>query len=242
MGMKPLLIVKTGDTMPHLQRRRNDFEDWVIDGFDGIIDDIVIAAPHRGDRLPSPAAHSGVVITGSHAMVTDQEDWSERTADWIPNVIASEKPLLGICYGHQLMARALGGRVDASPIGVEIGTVEISLRPETAFDPLFQHLPQRIKVHASHTQSVTELPPNTSLLASSSNEPHHAFSIGAAAWGIQFHPEFDADIMDTYIDELDGLIRSSGQDPEVLKQKIEDTPYSRFILKCFAEIVLERAS
>ena len=242
MGMKPLLIVKTGDTMPYLRKRRNDFEDWVIDGFHGSIDDIVIAAPHKGDQLPVPAAHSGVVITGSHAMVTDQEKWSELTAEWIPGVIASEIPLLGICYGHQLMAHALGGSIGASPIGIEIGTVEVAFRSEASTDPLLQNLPQRIKAHASHTQSVVCLPQRAILLASSENEPHHAFRIGETAWGIQFHPEFDVEIMHTYVDEFADLIRLNGQNPQALGQRILDTPHSRSILKRFAEIVLEKSS
>ena len=242
MGIKPLLIIKTGETTPYLSKQRGDFDEWVMDGLGSAFIDITVLAPYKGDRLPAPENFSGVIITGSHAMVTDREDWSERTAEWIPNVIASGIPLLGICYGHQLMARALGGRVDASPIGIEIGTVELSFQPEAAEDSLFQHFPERIKVHASHTQSVTQLPPDASLLASSRNEPHHAFSIGASAWGIQFHPEFDADIMNTYIDEYDELIQSKGQDVEALKQKTEDTPHSRFVLKRFAEIVLAQGS
>ena len=239
--MKPLLIVKTGDTMPYLRRRRNDFEDWVIDGFDGTINDIVVAAPHRGDALPAPAETSGVVITGSHAMVTDHEKWSEQTAAWIPGVIASEVPLLGICYGHQLLAHALGGSIYASPTGIEIGTVEVAFQSEAAADPLLKNLPSRIKVHASHTQSVARLPQNAVLLASNDNEPHHAFVVGKTAWGLQFHPEFDAEIMRTYIDEFAESIRSNGQNPEALKQSVQETPYSRFILKRFAEIVIEKS-
>jgi GMP synthase (glutamine-hydrolysing) len=242
MGMKSLLIIKTGETMPYLSRRRGDFEEWIIRCLDGTFDDITLVAPYKEDRLPPPNNFSGVIITGSHAMVTDREDWSERTAEWIPRVIASEIPLLGICYGHQLMAQAMGGRVDMSPAGIEMGTVEITFHPVAAGDRLFHQLPGRIKAHASHAQSVVQLPPEAVLLASGKNEPHHAFSIGTAAWGIQFHPEFDVDIMNTYIDAFADSIRASGQDVEALKQKTEDTPYSRSVLKRFAEMVLEGPS
>ena len=238
--MKPLLIVKTGETMPGLRRRRGDFEDWIIDGFEGVIDDLVVAAPYRGDRLPLPEDIRGVVITGSHAMVTDQAAWSEGTKAWIPEIVTAGIPLLGICFGHQLLAHALGGRVAACAVGVEIGTVEINLRKQAAEDILFQHLPERIHVHASHTESVVRLPRNAVLLASNTHEPHHAFAIGRAAWGLQFHPEFDADIMDTYMDEFADMVRSSGQDPDVLKQKTRETLHSRSLLKRFAEIVRDK--
>jgi GMP synthase (glutamine-hydrolysing) len=241
--MKPLLIVKTGDTMPHLKKRRGDFEDWIEEGFEGLIEEIVIAAPHRGGRLPDPAAISGIVITGSHAMVTDHPAWSERTAHWIADVLAAEVPLLGVCYGHQLLAYALGGSVDVTAAGIEIGTVEVVLRPEaTAGDLLLKDLPATIKAHASHTQSVTRLPPKAVRLASSESEPLHAFAVGDAAWGIQFHPEFDSEIMLAYVEEFAERIRESGQDPAVLKGNIRETPISRSILKRFAGILSEKGS
>lgn len=238
--MKPLLIIKTGETMPHLRRRRGDFEDWISAGVATAHREIRVVAPFKGDPLPPPRHASGVIITGSHAMVTHRNDWSEKTAAWIPQVIAAQTPLLGICYGHQLMAHALGGRVGSSPVGVEIGTVEISFEPGAADDPLFGGLPRRIRAHASHAESVVQLPPRASVLATSPQEPVHAFSIGSAAWGIQFHPEFDADIMTTYVREFEALIRASGQDPRVLRKTIQETPHSRSVLVRFAEIVRER--
>ncbi len=65
--------------------------------------------------LPEPRHFSGAILTGSHSMVTDHEPWSERTAAWIPAVMAAGTPLLGICYGHQLIAYALGGDVGPNP-------------------------------------------------------------------------------------------------------------------------------
>ena len=70
-------------------------------------------------------------------MVTDREDWSEQTAAWIPRVIASGTPVLGIFYGHQLMAHAMGGVVGNFAAGVELGTVPVTLTDKADKDPLF---------------------------------------------------------------------------------------------------------
>ncbi|RYF49524.1 MAG: glutamine amidotransferase, partial [Comamonadaceae bacterium] len=78
---------------------------------------IQVVRPSLGETLPAPHAVAGAIITGSWNMVTDREDWSELTAAWVREAFAGDVPLLGICYGHQLMAHALGGVVDYHPQG-----------------------------------------------------------------------------------------------------------------------------
>lgn len=227
------LIVKTGETFPSLALRRGDFDDWIIArlGIDRQTIDVV--RPYAGEPLPDPDRISGALITGSHAMVTDHADWSETVAAWIPGVIRADIPLLGICYGHQLLAHAMGGRIGMNRSGSEFGTVEIQLTPEAARDPLFKNLPGRLPVQTSHSQSVLSLPPGAVLLASSAHDPHHAFAISETAWGIQFHPEFDADITGAYIHECADMLRREGQNPGRLFNRISETPVSENILKYF---------
>jgi GMP synthase (glutamine-hydrolysing) len=236
--MKPLLIIKMGQTMPHLAKHRGDFEDWIVLPLKDQDLNIAIVSPYTGEPLPRPEHFSGIIITGSHSMVTAKETWSEQTAAWIPQVMASGVPLLGICYGHQLLANALGGVVGSSPIGIEIGTVNVKLNGDSAKDPLLKNSPTAFKAHASHSQSVIQLPPDAVLLASSKNEPNHAFSIGPHAWGLQFHPEFDADIMRTYIHEFAGLMETHGQDPQKAADAVVETPQSRSLLQRFAKIAM----
>ena len=133
-----------------------------------------------------------------------------------------------------------GGVVGNVPTGVELGTVVVSLTEEAGQDLLFQEMPKRIKAHASHTQTVIQLPPDAILLASGENEPHHAFALGPCAWGVQFHPEFDADIMKTYVQEFGDLMKTHGQDPDHVIENIEETHYSRNLLKRFGDIALSR--
>ena len=142
--MTDLLIVKTGSTVE--PSRRGDFEQWFASGMGFGPDRVKVADVQRGDPLPDPGDHRGVIITGSPDMVTDRAPWSERTAAWIPSVLQAETPLLSVCYGHQLLALALGGEVGPNPLGLEMGTVQTWLTPEAEQDPLFSGMPSTLTV------------------------------------------------------------------------------------------------
>ena len=188
--MPTLLIVKLGLTIPALAEMHGDFEDW-IQARRGLGQVRSTSAQPSLAPLPEPRRFAGVILTGLHAMVTDHEEWSERTAAWIPEVIDPGTPLLGICYGHQLIAYALGGDVGPNPRGRESGTVELTLHNAARTDPLFSGLPATFLAQASHAQSVLRLPPGATCLASSRLDRHHAYAVGKLTWGVQFHPEFD---------------------------------------------------
>jgi GMP synthase (glutamine-hydrolysing) len=170
-------------------------------------------------------------------MVTEHAAWSERTAAWIPTVMDANKPLLGICYGHQLIAYALGGEVGPNPRGREFGTVEIVLREAARADRLFAGLPSKILAHASHAQSVLRLPPGATWLASSDRDPHHAFAVGRSTWGVQFHPEFGEGAAKAYVDKCTDELRAQGDDPTHLRNSIAETPHAEAMLKRFASLV-----
>jgi len=170
-------------------------------------------------------------------MVTDHAEWSERTASWIPTVMEASTPLLGICYGHQLIAYALGGDVGPNPRGRESGTVEIALREAARADPLFAGLPDKILAHASHAQSVLRLPPGVKWLASSVRDPHHAYAVGRSTWCVQFHPEFDESTMKANVDKCADELRAQGDDPTQLRTSTAETPHAEAILRRFAALV-----
>lgn len=126
-------------------------------------------------------------------MVSERLPWSEAAAAWLRDAVALGLPILGVCYGHQLLAHALGGRVDYHASGREIGTVAIERLPAAADDALLAAAPARFVAHASHQQSVLELPAGAVVLARSAHDPHHAVRYAPRAWGLQFHPEFSVE-------------------------------------------------
>jgi len=233
----PLVIVKLGDTHEALRARRGDFENWIAAGLDTQTLPILVVDPRRGDALPAPDTLSGVVLTGSHAMVSHREPWSERTGEWLARLVAQDTPVLGICYGHQLLAHALGGEAGDHPQGMEIGTVTVTLDEAAATDPLLGGLPAEFQAHVVHRQSALRLPAGAVRLAGNAHEPVQAFRVGANAWGVQFHPEFDAEAMRGYIDLLADDLKSGGADPAALRDGVGRTDAAAGLLGRFARIV-----
>jgi GMP synthase (glutamine-hydrolysing) len=233
--MKPILIVKLGSTIPSLAESHGDFEDWIEARLRLAPGHVAVIDPQRAP-LPEPRHFSGVILTGSHSMVTDHEPWSERTAGWIRTVMETQTPLLGICYGDELIAYALGGEVGPNPRGHESGTVEIMLRDKARADPLFAALTTTFRAHVSHAQSVLRLPPGATWLGFNSHDPPHAYTVGRSTWCVQVHPEFDEFAMRTYIDVCAEEQRIQEDAPAQLRESIAETPHSEELLRRFAAI------
>lgn len=232
MGSK-ILIIKTGTTISSLQKQQEDFEDWFVRGSGLGANHFICSAVDLGEPLPEFDQVAATIVTGSPAYVTDKAPWNEIAADYLRVMHEKQKPILGVCYGHQLLAWAFGGEVGFHPQGREIGTVDVSLTACADSDALFMQMPGDFKVQASHLQSVLSLPDKAVLLAQNEFEPNHAFRLGDSTWGVQFHPEFDARVMKAYINERKGDINSEGLDAEQLLRAVSDTPISASLLHRF---------
>lgn len=231
--MKPILIIRTGRAPDAIRARHGDFPHWFRLCAALSPRRLKIVDVAAGEALPPPKEVAGALITGSAAMVTEHAAWSERTAGWIRDAMDVQLPLFGVCYGHQLMTYALGGRVDYLPGGREIGTQPIELTAAAAHDPLTARLPATFRAHTTHEQSVLEPPAGAAVLARSVRDPHHLLRYGPHAASVQFHPEFNADVMRAYILRKREAMRREGSDPQQVYRQVAATPVARGIMRNF---------
>jgi len=234
-----ILLVKTGTTVPNVAARRGDFEQWFAKGLGVAEDELHVVSVYRGEALPDARNYAGVVVTGSAAMVTDEEPWSLQTERWLRRAVEMGSYALGVCYGHQLLARAMGGAVANNPRGRQVGTTDVTLIGSATTDPLFEGLPRVVHVPVSHLQVVTRLPEAAQLLAVAPRDEHHAFAVGDRAWGVQFHPEFDADIVRGYIEARRDAIATEALDVDALIRDARDSPHGAKLLRAFAAMVTQ---
>ena len=152
----------------------------------------------RGAPPEPPEVFDAVFIFGGGVQV-DQEDqhpWLRDEDDLIKSLLAAEVPLLGVCLGGQLIAKAAGGHVGPAP-REEVGWHEVQLTPEAAGDPLFASGPERFDTFQWHSYAF-DLPPGGVPLA---RNPVglQAYRIGDSVWGIQFHAEVTREIVEGWL-------------------------------------------
>jgi GMP synthase (glutamine-hydrolysing) len=228
----PFLILETGQPVAPM-RRHGSFAHWIRVAAGLERDEAVVVDVEGGDPLPTREGFAGTIVTGSAAMVTDRHDWSERSAAWLREAAHAGMPLLGICYGHQLIAHALGGTVGDNPSGREMGTVHLDLHPPAADDPLFSGLPLQFPAQATHLQSVLAPPRGATVLARSTQDDCHAYRWGDAVWGLQFHPEFSTTHMRGYIRARHEALANEGRCGKQLAREVSAAPQARTVLRRF---------
>ncbi len=114
-----------------------------------------------------------------------------RTKDLVSYALTEKIPLLGVCYGHQLIANIYGGEVNQDKEQSKFGSFEVSLTEEGKRDRLFEGVPETFMAQYAHNDSVTKLPKGATLLASSPTCKFSALRYGDTAYTLQFHPEVE---------------------------------------------------
>jgi GMP synthase (glutamine-hydrolysing) len=244
MTRKNVLLLKSGDAANPVRVGSGDYDRWFVQtiGQDGIGFEVVNA--HLGQKLPArPRDFDAVIVTGSPLSVTEPAPWMRQTAGWMREAGEQRVPVLGVCFGHQLLAWSFGVPIVKNRLGREIGTIEVDLTPEGRADPLFSGLPGRLTVQATHEDIAAEVPKGTTLLASNELCGVQAFAAGKYLRAVQFHPEIQPGAMKSLIqaraEKLDSEAVTRGAAPgervPQLLAGIRVTPHGRKILTNFLE-------
>jgi GMP synthase (glutamine-hydrolysing) len=138
-------------------------------------------------ELPRTFEYDGVVVTGSRASVYWEEPWISDLLAWVREAVDRGLPFLGVCFGHQVLAEALGGHVEDMD-AYEIGYREVRHSGDSR---LFEGVDKTFTVFTTHSDAVTELPPGARQIAEN-DYGIHGFEIeDDDVFAVQFHPEYD---------------------------------------------------
>lgn len=145
------------------------------------------------EQIPAVAEASGVIVMGGPQSANNQDPGIFAELTLIEAALKLGVPILGICLGAQLLAKALGARVYKNPVR-EIGWEQVRFRTAASEDPLFGRLASPTTFFQWHSETF-DLPSGTEWLAYSDKCRHQAFRYGRSAYGVQFHPEVTAEII-----------------------------------------------
>jgi GMP synthase (glutamine-hydrolysing) len=186
---------------------------------------------------PNGSRIDGVVISGSQTAVYDDRPWISDVERWVRAAAEAAIPVLGVCWGHQLIARALGGEVD--PMGrYELGYERID---RLEHDELFEGIGESFVAFETHSDEVTRLPPGTTVLAENETSIQ-AFRIGNA-WGVQFHPEYDLQTAEWVTEGKRGEVpeeRLTTIQAELTPERHAETTSAKRVFENFCDIVGSR--
>ena len=194
------------------------------------------------EARPSLDGYRGLVVLGGPMSVNDTEHHPHLATEveLIGQALERGLPVLGICLGAQLIARALGAEVRPGP-EKEIGWYDVSLTPEARADPLFAHFGPSEKIFQWHGDTF-DLPEGAVRLASTPACPNQAFRFGENVYGLQFHLEVDQDLIERWLSvpvHLAELAELVGRvDPDRIRRetaahigrlrRLSDRTFSRF--------------
>lgn len=186
----------------------------------------------KDNHFPSIGDADGYVITGSPASVHDPFAWIARLETFIRELNTRRVPLVGLCFGHQLIAKSLGGRVSNNPGGWRFGVAETSLIVQA---PWMRPARQQFSLHACHSEQVTQLPPEALLLGGDALCPIGAFAIGQHIFTTEYHPEFTTNFMqalaEAYRGEVPDLVLDTGV--QQLQASVDSEVFARWVINFF---------
>lgn len=186
--------------------------------------DLITYDVQKGPVPTDPSAHDGWLVSGSANSAYEPLPWIPPVEGFLRQLIEVEAPLVAVCFGHQLLAQAMGGKVERSDKGWGVGVHRYELLERTArwMDP--PALGGRIRLIASHQDQVTVLPAGAKVIAKTLHCKVAAYTLGPRALAVQPHPEFGAEVSRALINLRREAIGADAADAALasLDQPLED--------------------
>jgi len=192
MARMKIGILQTGHSPDNMRDALGDYGDMFVKLLGGYDFEFQIWSVVDGDFPASAIDADGWLITGSKHGAYEGHDWIPPLEQLIRGIRDAGRPLVGICFGHQIIAQALGGKVEKFAGGWSVGRTEYTIDGET------------LALNAWHQDQVTELPQGAKVVGASDFCANAALLYDDQIWTIQPHPEFTQDF-------IDGLIRTRGK-------------------------------
>lgn len=201
--MRPLVLV--------IQNEIDDPVALVGEWISEVDVDVEVIHAYRGETVPVflPAQYSGAITMGGYMGANDDIEfpWLIDARSLMKDVVANDIPFFGICLGGQLLAAAVDGKVEPTPVP-EIGVASFRVTADAAQDSVFGHLAGKEVVAAEwHKDYIVDLPDEAVVLAGNDVCPVQAFRMGKNVYGVQFHPEIDSEIFSSWAATDDELAK-----------------------------------
>lgn len=241
-------ILETGEVHPDLKARHGDYP-AMFEALLGAVDPSLEFATVRvvaGEMPAAPGEADAWLVTGSRHGVYDDLPWIEPLKAFLRACVEAQVPVVGICFGHQILAEALGGKVEKSDRGWGLGVQEYTL---TARPGWLRHVPDRFAVRALHQDQIVTPPPDATVLARSSHCDYAALAYGSPeaphAISLQPHPEFGAAFLDELIALRTGTVLPEETAAEAragLRRDVHSHEWARLIVDYLQRMQAGRAA
>ena len=193
-----IVIISNGPGLKDVVEKFGHSSEWIQTSInDATINYKILKAYEK--EICNIENHDAFIITGSKYSVYDNLDWISTLKTLVNSIIAQNKAILGICFGHQILAECLGGRVEQNKLGWELGSYKINLTTEGLKHPLFKNISDKDIVYESHQDVVSIMPEDVIELAYT-KKANQAFYYRNNIFGVQFHPEFTYDVTRALMD------------------------------------------